>query len=91
MDEFDREAEIPEAGEPSLEGRVKALEALVLLLLRDLAKDERKAHNLLSGLRHLGRDLQARDREADQLRYLAEARASLLARLAARFRDEPFD
>lgn len=90
MTGIDPEAEGPDEVEISLEGRVKALEIIVLLMLRDIAKDERKAHNLISGLRHLARELHAHGEPDAQVRHLIEARTALLERLAAKYREESF-
>ncbi len=78
-------------GAVSIEGRVKGLEILVLLLLQDAARDDRRVGRLMSSLRHLARELRAEDGEDVQVAYLLEKRTALLSRLAAKYRDEPFD
>lgn len=75
----------------SIEGRVKALEILVFLLLQDASKDERRAEKLMSGLRHVARELRAMDEEDDQVAFLLESRSALLGRMASKYREEPFD
>lgn len=89
MSDDDGEAPHPFDLAASIEGRLKALEIIVLLLMQDIAKDERRAFRLISGLRHVARELRARE-EDEQIAYLVESRTDLLGRLVSKYKEDPF-